>query len=587
MCSRKKPKSSRTRGLRVMGRTVRHAAALALFAAAPLWLVGCASSPDPDALEWHAVDPERDAIPYDISAARANGVNPAAGSPKEVASAAPSAVVETSPADAAPLVLAAPPPLDPAPAPAEAPARVTPPPADGPIEIPQALVDSVESRATAKVGPVAPEPVVAASAPAPEPEAPVASESEPGRRPGASVSVVEDVSPEDGGSAPPEREPLPLPEMTPLPLAEEEVELLVPDPINAGSVEAVESDAAEAVPPPAREPVSPPPSAPEIIEAAPEPQVAVVAPAAPDATSEAAPSDDPVWNDSVVARVNGAPILMSELKEFALDQDVPLTSLTSEGLHGDGYRRAMTARVDQTLLVQAAGMEDLQADELDVARRVDAFIAQRVDEAGGRAAFLQALRDSQLSLESFRNLLIERETRRQLASGIVQQRVTISSSELEAFTRKRTEAGEPLEEVQLAQILVACPAAEQGTPLGDEQYRRALELAGRAGRQTAAFSRILSEINADPSGRERGGVLGWIDPASLQPAIREAVARLRPGQVSEPVTSDAGYHVLLMIDRRSARDMLFAQKFEVERTRLLEELRAKAQIEIYPIETAG
>lgn len=310
----------------------------------------------------------------------------------------------------------------------------------------------------------------------------------------------------------------------------------------------------------------------------------VVAPVESDPSDTREPT---AWNDSVVARVNGAPILFSELKEYALDQNLPLSGLKIDGLRGEAFRRAMTARVDQTLLVQAANLEDLTADELDVARRVDAFIAQRIDEAGGRARFLNRLREAQLNLDSFRSLLIKRETQRQLAAGIVQQRVTISTSELEAFEEELKKSGEPLEEVRLAQILVSCPPSEQGTELGDELFRRALDLAARAGRQPAAFSKILTEVNNDPTGRTRGGLLGWIDPTTLQPAIQEAVEKLHPGEVSPPVTTDRGHHVLFMIESRDARDKLFARKFEEQRNKLVNELRSKAQIEIYPVEGAG
>ena len=57
---------------------------------------------------------------------------------------------------------------------------------------------------------------------------------------------------------------------------------------------------------------------------------------------------------------------------------------------------------------------------------------------------------------------------------------------------------------------------------------------------------------------------------------------MRPGEVSSPVLTPAGYHILMVLGRRTPRDYLFAQKFELERTRLLETLRERATIEIYP-----
>lgn len=512
-------------------------------------LFACASSGEPEGLQWHSVDPERDTIPYivdDIVAGRELASSPAPSAPAARA-AAPAPVAASAPAASYPgggvAATPSPPPL---PTPASTPAA----PQRTPL-------------------PVAPSPGM----PAPFPEGAPSRES-------ASAVPAKAVAPLPGELAiePEEPRALPLPaepirseaersEARLVPTKDEEVLEVVRDPeldAEAARVGSASASAGGAAAFAAGTSPGPGPD-PDLME----------------------PMESGTWSDSVVARVNGAPILYSELKEFAMEENLPLAGLTADGTRGEAFRRAMTARVDQTLLIQAANLESLEPDQLEVARRVDAFIAQRIDEAGGRAEFIQSLRGAQLNLESFRQLLVRRESQRQLASGIVSRRVTISSSELEAFKRQRREAGEPLEEVQLAQILIGCPSSEQGTEFGAEQYRRALDIAARAGRQPAAFSRIIADINTDPTGRESGGLIGWVEPSSLQPTLAAAVAKMRRGEVSEPVASDTGYHVLFVVDRRDARDMLYARRFEEERNRLIEELRAKAQIEIYPIEGAG
>lgn len=512
----------------------------------------CASSPESEPLEWKSVVPGRDTVAYAIE---------------------PGAPVSAVPGEAAVLE------------------RGTP--GDEP--------EVARAEPSSKVSPPAP---VASSPPAIQ-----TPESDPAERRGSAASYEstevppglgqDEVSADTMKDAPApdsvglddvERRARPLPSKPPAAesgtpeIIELEEEQYVPHPEEPDTLE--EEAPLEVVHDPELEPTPRIESAParndrEVLPGVEEP---VVAPMDAEPMGSGEPTD---WNDSVVARVNGAPILFSELKEYALDQNLPLSGLRVDGTQGAAFRRAMTARVDQTLLVQAATLEDLTADDLDVARRVDAFIAQRIDEAGGRAEFLDRLREAQLNLESFRGLLIKRETQRQLAAGIVQQRVTISSQELEAFKKRLEASGEPATEVQLAQILVACPSGEQGTPLGDEMFRKALDLATRAGRQPAAFSKILAEVNNDPTGRSRGGLLGWIDPATLQSAIRETVEKLHPGEVSPPVTTDAGYHVLFVLERRDARDKLYSEKFEEQRNKLINELRAKAQIEIYSLEGAG
>lgn len=291
---------------------------------------------------------------------------------------------------------------------------------------------------------------------------------------------------------------------------------------------------------------------------------------------------DPQLSDAIVARVNGEPILLSELREAAFNHEVPLSALTSEGLLGEGFRLAITAQIDQKLLVQKARSDEIEPNDLAVTQRVDAYIQELVNNLGGEVEFADFLRRSHLSLDSLRRVMISREHDRELSTAVVARRVSTSGPEIEAFRARRTEAGESVEEVKLAQILIHCPRAEQDTELGRRQFRRALEIAQSVGRDPEHFFATARESSDDEAGRLRSGMLGWLDPEALNAAIKVRVATLRPGEISEPVASGEGYHVLLLLDRRSTRDLLFAERYESERASLLDELREKALIETFP-----
>ena len=51
---------------------------------------------------------------------------------------------------------------------------------------------------------------------------------------------------------------------------------------------------------------------------------------------------------------------------------------------------------------------------------------------------------------------------------------------------------------------------------------------------------------------QNGGDLGWVSPGELVPAFEQAMSRLRPGEVSEPVVSQFGVHLIQVLDRREA-----------------------------------
>lgn len=288
-------------------------------------------------------------------------------------------------------------------------------------------------------------------------------------------------------------------------------------------------------------------------------------------------------SDAIIARVNGKPILLSQLREAALDLDLPISSLTSEGIEGDGFRQAVTLLIDEELLVQEATKLELKTDETELARRVDDLIQRLIKRLGGETQFAEFLKKSHLNLPALRSAMLERERRQDLAAGVIAGRIKLNSAEVDAFRRKREEAGEAAEEALVAHILIRCLPAERNLPNGKKQFEKALDASKKAAKDKALFGKLAYDLSEDPATRERGGVLGWVNPNSLSDALRSRLSTMSEGDVSEPVASDQGWHVLYLIERHSARDLLFGERFTEERAKFLESIRTDAVIEVYPI----
>jgi len=67
----------------------------------------------------------------------------------------------------------------------------------------------------------------------------------------------------------------------------------------------------------------------------------------------------------------------------------------------------------------------------------------------------------------------------------------------------------------------------------------------------ADFAGLARERSTDPSG-PNGGNLGWFGAGMMVPAFEEAVAGLEPGAISDPVQTQFGWHVIQLIETRSA-----------------------------------
>jgi peptidyl-prolyl cis-trans isomerase SurA len=62
----------------------------------------------------------------------------------------------------------------------------------------------------------------------------------------------------------------------------------------------------------------------------------------------------------------------------------------------------------------------------------------------------------------------------------------------------------------------------------------------------------LARLNSDDGSAGRGGDLGWVSPGELVPDFERAMNALKPGELSEPVKSPFGMHLIQVVDRRVA-----------------------------------
>ena len=98
----------------------------------------------------------------------------------------------------------------------------------------------------------------------------------------------------------------------------------------------------------------------------------------------------------------------------------------------------------------------------------------------------------------------------------------------------------------------------------------------------------LAKDSKDPGSKDRGGDLGWANPASFVPPFSEAMTKLEKGKFTEtPVKSDFGWHVIQLEDTRElklpgideAKGQIGQQLQQRMVQKHIDELRAKAKVE--------
>jgi peptidyl-prolyl cis-trans isomerase C len=101
------------------------------------------------------------------------------------------------------------------------------------------------------------------------------------------------------------------------------------------------------------------------------------------------------------------------------------------------------------------------------------------------------------------------------------------------------------------------------------------------------FATVASELTEDPSGKENGGDLDYFTKDQMVPEFANIAFQMQPGQVSNPVRTPFGWHIIKLEDRRNRPVPEFdkvrqqIETFLVRRgqTELITQLREKAKIE--------
>jgi peptidylprolyl isomerase len=124
----------------------------------------------------------------------------------------------------------------------------------------------------------------------------------------------------------------------------------------------------------------------------------------------------------------------------------------------------------------------------------------------------------------------------------------------------------------LAQIFVAGPAND---PAAVEKARtQAQALAAQA--KTGDFADLARKNSQDQTSAQQGGDVGNMPLNDVLPEARDTVTRLKKGEVSAPVQSNAGFHILKLIDTNAPR----TASFNEVRPRLTQVMRQQRQQEL-------
>lgn len=279
---------------------------------------------------------------------------------------------------------------------------------------------------------------------------------------------------------------------------------------------------------------------------------ALPAPAQTPRTRAARPAADARQLDGIAAVVNNDIVLQSDVEEqlylFVMRNQIRPDSVMLDTLR----RQILDEMINEKVIYAEAVRQGMTASDAEVSREVEKALRearQRLGEEG----FREQLARENLTEEQLRTRYRDEARRQQLAQRLVQKSLPskpVSQAEAEAYFQAHPDQF-PMApgqvRVSVIQIPVTADSATDATG-----HARALEIRRRLV-DGERFAKLAAELSEDPGSARAGGDLGFFPKGSMEPALERVVFGLPLGQLSEPVRTPYGWHLVETLERDTLR----------------------------------
>jgi peptidyl-prolyl cis-trans isomerase SurA len=237
--------------------------------------------------------------------------------------------------------------------------------------------------------------------------------------------------------------------------------------------------------------------------------------------------------------------------------------------------------IDEKLQLQEAERLGLEVTEAEIDTALDTIAGRNNTD---RATLSRFLESRGINLRTLREQLRAQIAWIKVVGQEVRPRVVVPQEQVE-FALRRAEAAPAAGEVLLSEILL--PVYDRGQEAAVAGQAADLVRALRGGADFAALAR---QVSAGASA-ENGGDLGWVSTAALAPELRERIAALPAGAVSDPVVRPDGVQIFRVRERREApagagadrervRRSIEQEQLERQAARYLRDLRREAFVDV-------
>ena len=250
--------------------------------------------------------------------------------------------------------------------------------------------------------------------------------------------------------------------------------------------------------------------------------------------------------DEVIAIVGSNIVLKSDIEaqyiQFRMQQG------GAAGGESSVKCNIMESMLRQKLLLSQGELDSVEVSDMQVESEMDRRLRYYIKQFGSQEKLEEFYQQSIFEIKDEFRGLIKQQMMMETVQNSITTDVTVTPSEVRSFYKDIPKDSLPLinSEVELIQIVKKPPI----NPEERERIRnKLLELRKRVlgGESFATLAILYSE---DPGSAKSGGELGFVGRGELYPEFEAVAFNLKEGEVSDILETEAGFHIIQMIERR-------------------------------------
>ena len=245
------------------------------------------------------------------------------------------------------------------------------------------------------------------------------------------------------------------------------------------------------------------------------------------------------------------PKVVAKVGEDPIDRDLVYQRMRQhEGMNPEGFKnkdadamKKLATRVVDTLIQQRLILREAQRLKVVVTEgEVEQFYTRTQADFGSQEEFEKKLKEGNTDVQTLKRdirdfVLVQK------VDQALQQQIAVSDQEIIDYFEGNK--GQLLQDrVRARHVLVESP----------EKAQEALHLLRQGGKD---FAEVASLYSRDEGTKGQGGELGWFTKGQMVPEFEKAVFSLKPGEISQPVQTQFGYHIIQLEEVKPAHEQTF------------------------------